>query len=65
MADLDKLVTRVTTVTELKQLLTEIIINNTDKVSKISDESVLNAFIYGIAKIAQKQIKDVAVWKAW
>lgn len=57
----DKLITRISTITELKQLLTEIIINNTDKVSKVSDESVLNALIYGVAKIAQKQLKDVAV----
>lgn len=56
-----KLLTRITTVTELKQLLTEIILNNTDKVSKISDESVLNAVVYGVAKIAQRQNKDTAI----
>lgn len=61
MADLNKLITRLTTVTELKQLLIEIQINNSDKISKVSDESVLNAFDYSIAKIAQKQLKDTAI----
>lgn len=61
MADLSKLITRISTISELKQLFIEIFLNNTDKVSKVSDGSVLNAVSYGIAKIAQKSIKDVAI----
>ena len=58
---LNKLLTQVTTTSELKQILFEIIFNNTDKISKITKESVNNATAYGIAKLAQKILKDVAI----
>lgn len=57
----NKLLTRITSITELKQLFIEILLNNTDKVSKVSDESVLNGISYGVAKIAQRQNKDAAI----
>lgn len=57
----NKLLTRITSVSEWKQMFIEILINNTSKVSKVSDESVLNAIAYGVAKIAQKQNKDAAI----
>lgn len=56
------MITRVSTINELKQLFTEILINKSGgKVTKISDESVLNGVAYGVAKIAQKALKDVAL----
>lgn len=58
---INKLITRIQSVTEIKQIIAEIFLNNTSKVSKISDNSVLNAFFYGIAKIAQRQTKDAAI----
>lgn len=61
MANLGKLVTRLTTITEFKQIMSEILMNNTSRVSKITNESVVNGYIYGIAKTAQKFNKDVAI----
>lgn len=61
MASLNKLITRISSITELKQLFIEILMNNTDKISKVSDESVVNAVSYGVAKLAQKVNKDVAI----
>lgn len=54
-------ITRVNTVNELKQIFVEIFLNNTNKISKISNQSVMNAFAYGVAKIAQKALKDIAI----
>lgn len=51
----------VTTITKLKQLFIEIFLNKTDKVSDISDDSVLNATAYGVAKVGQKALKDIAI----
>ena len=45
----------------LKQLYLELFLNKTDKVSDISDNSVLNATGFGVAKVAQKALKDIAV----
>lgn len=49
------------TLTELKQMWLELFLNKTDKVSDISDDSVLNATAYGCSKVAQKAIKDIAI----
>lgn len=49
------------TLSELKQIFLEILLNKTDKVSDISDDSVLNAVAFGSAKIGQKCIKDIAI----
>lgn len=57
----EKLITRNTTITENKRLISEIIFNNTDKVSKISPASVLNANIFAISKLFQKANKDAAI----
>jgi len=53
--------TKVISISTLKQLFIEIFLNKTDKVSDISDDSVLNAMAYGVAKVAQKAIKDNAI----
>jgi len=55
------MITRPSTTTELKELLIEIFVNRQNKVTKVSDESVLNAIFYGIAKVAQKAEKDIAI----
>lgn len=55
------MITKITTVEELKQIFTEIFLNKTDKVSDISNESVLNALAYGCAKIGQRILTNQAV----
>lgn len=49
------------TISLLKNLFTEIFLNKTDKVSDISDNSVLNATAFGVAKVGQKCIKELAI----
>lgn len=49
------------TISFLKNLWIETFINKTDKVSDITDNSVLNATAYATAKVAQKALKDVAI----
>ena len=58
---LDKLITNVMTIAELKALYIETFLNHTSKVSKITDLSVLNAHAFGVAKIFQKDFKDAAI----
>ena len=58
------MITKITTVEELKQIFTEIFLNKTDKVSDISNESVLNALAYGCAKIGQRILTNQAVVEA-
>lgn len=53
--------TKVTTVEELKQLYSELFLNKTNRVTKVSDHSVMNGVAYGVAKIGQKAIKDIAL----
>jgi len=53
--------TLVSTVSELKNILLEILFSKTDKVSKVSSTSVLNAVAYANAKIGQKALKDIAI----
>lgn len=49
------------TVSLLKSLFIELFLNKTDKVSDISDNSVVNATAFGVAKVGQKCLKDVAI----
>ena len=58
---LDKLITDIQPIADLKSLYLETFLNHTSKVSKISDLSVLNAHAFAIAKIIQKDTKDVAI----
>lgn len=55
------MITKILSLSQLKQLFLEIFINKTDKVSDISDNSVVNATAYGTAKVAQKCLKDIAL----
>ncbi len=58
---LEKLITEVLPIADLKELYTETFLNHTSKISKISDLSVMNAHAFGVAKIFQKDIKDTAI----
>lgn len=49
------------TVEQRKQIYTQTLLNKTDKVSKVSDNSVLNAHAYGVAKVAGKAEKDIVL----
>ena len=55
------MITRFTSLGELKRIFFEILFNNTSKVTKATDESVINGVAYGVAKIGQKAIKDIAL----
>ena len=55
------MITRVTGIEELKQIFVQTAINKSNKVTKVSNESVLNGVAYGVAKIGQKAIKDIAI----
>lgn len=55
------MITKILTISQLKSLFLEILINKTDKLSDISDNSILNATAFGVGKIAQKAIKDIAI----
>ena len=52
------------TISFLKNLWIETFLNKTDKVTDITDNSVLNAAAFGTAKVAQKALKDVAIVSA-
>lgn len=53
--------TRPTSVEELQQIFVETLINKTNKVTKVSPNSVLSGVSFGVAKIAQKALKDIAL----
>lgn len=55
------MITKITTVDELKQIFIEILLNKTDKISDISNESVLNGIAYGCAKLGQRIMINQAV----
>lgn len=55
------MITKVITLSELKQMWVELLINKTDKVSDVGDDSVLNGTAFGSAKIGQKALKEVAI----
>lgn len=54
-------ITKLTTIEKLKEIFVEIFLDNTDKVTKVSDGSVLSGVAYGCAKAAQRTLKDVAL----
>ena len=55
------MITRFTPIEELKQIFFEMLFNHTGKVTKITDQSTVNGIGYGIAKIAQKANKEIAL----
>lgn len=53
--------TKVTSITELKNIATEILLSKTEKLSKLSAGSIFNAVSYGISKIGQKALREIAL----
>jgi hypothetical protein len=53
--------TKILTVDNIKTLLLEILLNKTDKVTKVSSNSVLNAIFYSLSKLFQKGMKDSSI----
>lgn len=49
------------TLEERKKLFAELLLNKTNKVSKISDNSSLNAIAFGVSKVAGKAEKDILI----
>lgn len=58
------MITQITTVDELKQIFLEILLNKTDRISDVSNESVLNGIAYGVSKLAQRLLVNQAVVEA-
>lgn len=55
------MITKISTLEELKAIFVETLLNKTDKVTKVSEGSVLNGVSYGVAKLGQKITKDIAL----
>ena len=55
------MITRISTIEELKQIFVEILMNKTSKVTKVADNSVLGGIAFGAAKVGQKALKDIAI----
>lgn len=55
------MITRFTSIEEMKQLFFELLFNHTNKVTKIANEGVVNGIAYGVAKVAQKANKEIAL----
>lgn len=55
------MITKLTTISELQALYNEMLLNHTNKISKVSKGSVVSGHGLGVAKISQKAVKDVAL----
>lgn len=55
------MITKVTSIQSLKQMFIEILLNKTDKLTDISNESVLNGIAFGVGKIGQKCLTNQAI----
>lgn len=51
----------ISTIEELKELYSRVVLSRTDEVTKVSDGSVLSGTAYGAAKLQQKGLKDIAL----
>lgn len=49
---------------QLKELFVKVLFSRTDKISKVSDGSINNGLAYGVSKLAQKALKDIALSQA-
>lgn len=58
------MITQITPTEELKEIFVETLLNKTSKVTKVTDGSVLNGVAFGVAKLGQKTLKDIAVIEA-
>jgi len=55
------MITKVMPIEELVQIFTEELLNHTNKVTKVSDESIVNGVSFGCAKVGQKAMKEIAL----
>jgi len=55
------MITKITSIQELKQIFLEIFLNKTDKVNDVGNDSVLNGIAFGVAKIGQKCLVNQSV----
>ena len=55
------MITKIVPVSDLKQMFLEILLNKTNKVSDISDDSVLNGIAYGCAKVGQRLLVNQGI----
>lgn len=55
------MITKIYTIEKLKSLIAELFYNKTTRITAASDESVINALFYGIAKVGQKAMKDISL----
>lgn len=55
------MITRPTTIEELKDMFSEMFLANTSLITKITAGSAMNATAYGVAKLSQKILKDVGI----
>lgn len=55
------MITKITPVNELKLMFLEILLNKTDKINDVGEDSVLNGIAYGAAKVGQKCLVNQAV----
>lgn len=55
------MITNLITLAELKEINAELFLQNTSKVTKLSDGGVANAFLFGNAKLAQILLKEIAL----
>jgi len=50
-----------TTINQLKEIYAQFLLNKTNKVTKLAPGSHLNAHAFGVGKVGQKVLKDIAV----
>ena len=55
------MITKIISVDTLKQIFVEILLNKTNKISDISNESILNGIAYGCSKLAQRLLVNQGV----
>lgn len=55
------MITKIISIDSLKQMFVETLLNKTNKISDISNESVLNGIAYGCAKLAQRLLVNQGV----
>ena len=55
------MITKIISIDTLKQMFVEILLNKTNKISDISNESVLNGLAYGCSKLAQRLLVNQGV----
>jgi hypothetical protein len=53
-------ITKLTSKSDLKNIATEAVLNNTSAVTKVTDNSVLSGIMFGVASLGQKSLAEVA-----